>query len=326
MKNHRDLSVIIPCYNEEAVLDEMYRRITGVCQSLHPLSYEIILVNDGSKDKTLDIIRNLIQQDSHVVGINLSRNFGHQYALTAGLSICRGNRILIIDADLQDPPELLTEMMAEMDKGADVVYGKRTQREGESWFKRVTAAIFYRLLFRITEVPIPRDTGDFRLISKRINEILKSMPEQHRFIRGMVPWAGYKQVGVPYERDKRHGGQTKYTLKKMVTFSLDAITGFSISPLRIATYFSLGFAALAFASMAYVLYSHIFLDTVPGWASTSFIVSALGAAQLFSLGLVGEYVGRIFMESKKRPIFLIEEIITQQSLNNENDDKDLPER
>jgi dolichol-phosphate mannosyltransferase len=312
MNGKINLSVVVPCYNEGTVMNELYRRVKKVCDKLNLNHYEIILVNDGSRDNTWKMIKDLSDQDPNIVGICLSRNFGHQYSLSAGLEFSRGERILILDADLQDPPELLPEMMKLMDEGADVVYGKRIQRKGESFLKRFTASFFYRIFFHITDVDIPRDTGDFRLMSKRVKDILLKMPEHHRFIRGMVSWIGFKQIPLDYIREKRYAGKTKYTWKKMITFALDAVTSFSISPLRVATYISFIFACFAIASIGYVVFSWILLDTFPGWASTVFIISVLGAIQLFVFGIIGEYVGRIYMESKKRPKYVVSEIVSQQ--------------
>ena len=219
------LSVVVPCYDEAAVIRELHRRVTTVCRSLVGDSYELVLVNDGSRDKTWEILQMLAHCDDLVFAVDLSRNHGHQLALSAGLSLARGDRILVIDADLQDPPELLPHMMQLMDDGADVVYGQRVERDGETWFKKVSARTFYRLLLRMTDVPIPQDTGDFRLMSRRVVDALLAMPEYQRFIRGMVAWIGFRQVPLQYHRDKRFAGETKYSFGKMLTFALDAITG-----------------------------------------------------------------------------------------------------
>jgi glycosyltransferase involved in cell wall biosynthesis len=230
------LSVVIPCYNEEAVIHELYRRVTQACRSLVGGRYELVLVNDGSFDKTWAMLQELAHDDDRIVAVDLSRNHGHQLALSAGLSLARGEHILVIDADLQAPPELLREMMRLMDDGADVVYGQRVERDGETWFKRVSASVFYRLLFRMTDVGIPPDTGDFRLMRRPVLQALLAMPEQQRFIRGMVAWIGFRQVPLEYRRDRRLAGETEYPQRKMLTFAIDAITGFSIVPLRISLY------------------------------------------------------------------------------------------
>jgi dolichol-phosphate mannosyltransferase len=306
------LSVVAPCFNEEEVLPELHRRVTRACEEVVDGDYELILVNDGSRDQTWSLISSLAESDSHIVGVNLAHNHGHQLALTAGLSLCRGRRILIIDADLQDPPELLGEMMRLMDAGADVVYGQRSERRGESWLKQTSASLFYSLLSRLTEVPVPVDTGDFRLISARVLKALQSMPEQHRFIRGMIAWIGFKQVPLHYERDARFAGATKYPLRKMVSFALDAITGFSTQPLRISFYMGAFSLLVASLLIVYVLYSWLFLGAVRGWASVLIILLLFGSAQLWSLGILGEYLGRAYMQTKQRPLFIISEIVVTE--------------
>lgn len=302
------LSAVVPCYNEEKVLAELHDRLTAACRACMGDDYEIVLVSDGSRDQTWPMVKALAMADPHVVGVNLSRNFGHQLALTAGLSVCRGARILIIDADLQDPPELLTDMLALADQGADVVYGQRRTREGETWFKKTSAAIFYRLLRRMTDVDIPVDTGDFRLMTRRALDALQSMPEQFRFIRGMVAWIGYKQVALPYDRAERFADVTKYSFKKMVFFSLDAITGFSTRPLRMAVYAGVALALLSFGMLIFTVYSWFNQDVVPGWSSVMTVMLILGSANMLFLGVIGEYLGRLFLEAKQRPLFIIEEI------------------
>jgi glycosyltransferase involved in cell wall biosynthesis len=303
------LSVVIPCYNEAAVIRELYRRVTRACRSLVGDSYELVLVNDGSFDETWAMLQELGHNDGRIVAVDLSRNYGHQLALSAGLSLARGERILVIDADLQDPPELLPEMMRLMDDGADVVYGKRVERDGETWFKKVSARVFYRLLFRITDVPIPPDTGDFRLMSRQVLNALLAMPEQQRFIRGMVTWIGFRQVPLEYRRDKRFAGQTKYSLRKMLTFAIDAITGFSTTPLRISLYIALVFIAVALLLIIFVLFSWLFLGTVQGWTSIFLAMLIFASVQLFALAVMGEYLGRVYMQTKQRPLFIIREIV-----------------
>jgi len=304
------LSVVIPLYDEEAVVPEFYRRVTTVCRTLVGDSYELIFVNDGSRDNTWTILQMLAHRDDRVVAVDLSRNHGHQLALSAGLSLVRGERVLVIDADLQDPPELLPDMMQLMDDGADVVYGQRIAREGETWFKKVSARVFYRLLLCMTDVPIPRDTGDFRLMSRQVVDALLTMPEYQRFIRGMVAWIGFRQVPLRYHRDKRFAGQTKYPLGKMLTFALDAITGFSIAPLRVSIYLASCFVGLAGLLAIYVLVGWLYLGVVAGWTSIFLGMLLFSAVQLFSLGVIGEYLGRIYMQIKQRPLFIIREIVT----------------
>ena len=307
------VSVVAPCFNEEEGLREFHRRVAASCRAAAGESYEIVLINDGSRDGTWTLIADLSREDPHVVGINLSRNHGHQIALTAGLSQAKGERIFILDADLQDPPELLTAMMAEMDSGADVVYGRRRSRKGESWFKLATASAFYRCLHALTDVDIPLDTGDFRLMSRRAVKALMRMPEQHRFIRGMVTWLGFRQVAIEYDRDERLAGETHYPLHRMVRLAFDAITGFSIQPLRAASLFGMtvGLAGLAMLTRSlYVWFTH---ETVPGWTSLITVVLLLGSVQLLFLGVLGEYVGRLFMESKRRPLFIISDVVGREN-------------
>lgn len=302
------LSIVAPCYNEEAGVAELARRIAAVCDGMAVRNYELVLVNDGSKDSTWSRIQSLVAQYPQVVGVNLSRNHGHQLALSAALAMCRGQRILIIDADLQDPPELLPDMMRMMDDGADVVYGQRKERHGEGAFKLLSARYFYRVLSILADVHIPVDTGDFRLMNRKSLDVLLSMPEQHRFIRGMVSWIGMRQVPIEYSRDARFAGETKYPLRKMVRFALDAITGFSVKPLRFASYFGLAFASLAFLIMLNGLYEWYTQRTVRGWMSLMGVVLILGSVQLLMLGVIGEYLGRLYVESKGRPLFVIESV------------------
>lgn len=305
------LSVVVPCYNEEQGIAELYRRVTATCREAVGDKYEFVLVNDGSRDHTWPMIEDFANKDPHIVGVKLSRNFGHQMALTAGLELTKGERIFILDADLQDPPELLPDMMKAMDNGADVVHGQRLKREGETWFKKATALFFYRLLYRISDLEIPLDTGDFRLMSYRVKEGLRKMPEKQRYIRGMVTWLGYKQVSIPYIRQKRYAGATKYPLLKMISFALDAITSFSISPMRISVLFALFSAFSSFCLVVYVLLSWLTREAVPGWASLGAIITSFGAIQLLMLGITGEYVGRVYVEVKNRPQYLVDKLITK---------------
>lgn len=307
------LSVVVPCYNEETVLPELRRRLEAACQRAVGDAYELILVNDGSRDNTWPLLTAMSAESRHIVGVNLSRNMGHQVALTAGLSLTRGDRVLIIDADLQDPPELLSEMMASMDRGADVVYGQRVERDGESPFKRATAFVFYRILSALSEVEIPKDTGDFRLMDRKVVEALRGMPEQHRFIRGMVAWLGFNQVPIQYSREARFAGTTKYPFRKMARFAADAITGFSISPLRISSVLALVCFLMTGVLAAYVLYAWFALSTVRGWSSMLLLFLLFTGVQLLVLGVIGEYVGRMYIESKRRPLFIVSEIATQSS-------------
>lgn len=308
------LSVVVPCYNEEDGVLELHRRVSAVCHGCVGDAYELVLVNDGSRDATWKILRELSKVDKHVVAVNLSRNHGHQLALSAGLQMCRGERIFILDADLQDPPELLPKMMERMDDGCDVVFGQRIKREGETAFKKASAFAFYRLLHGIVDIDIPRDTGDFRLMSRRAVDILNSMPEQHRFIRGMVSWIGMRQEAVPYDRAARFAGETKYPLSKMIRFAIDAVTGFSILPLRMASYLGICFGIATLLLLVYVLVQHFLGHTVEGWTSLAVIILALGSVQLFVAGVMGEYLGRLYMESKGRPLFVIQEVVCSNEL------------
>jgi polyisoprenyl-phosphate glycosyltransferase len=246
---------------------------------------------------------------SHVVGINLSRNHGHQLALSAGLKMARGDAIFILDADLQDPPELLPQMMQRLEDGCDVVFGQRIKRDGETAFKKFTAYVFYRLLNRIVDIHIPPDTGDFRLMSRKALDVLNGMPEHHRFIRGMVSWIGMRQEALPYERAARFAGETKYPLSKMIRFAFDAITAFSTRPLRFATYSGLCFAFLELLLILFILYKYAIGATVEGWTSLAVIILAVGSIQLFVAGMMGEYLGRLYMEAKGRPLFVIQDIV-----------------
>ena len=299
------LSVIVPCFNEEEVLPEFHRRMTLACQASKLESYEILYVNDGSNDGTLRFVRDLQQKDTCVGIVDLTRNHGHQLALSAGLAHSRGALVLVIDADLQDPPELLESMMRKIKAGADVVYAQRNRRKGEGFLKRATAFLFYRLLGRIGGTPIPVDTGDFRLMTRRVVDILVGMPEAHRFVRGLVSWIGLEQVAIGYDRDVRFAGQTKYPFFKMFAFSLDAITAFATAPLRIVFLVSVLAMGLSVLMMAWTFYSFFFLGAVPGWSSGMTVFLFFTSVQLFSLAFIGEYVGRIFMESKRRPLYLI---------------------
>jgi polyisoprenyl-phosphate glycosyltransferase len=304
------LSVVAPCHNEEGNLDLLVERVQSVCSSLVSDNFEIILVNDGSTDGTWERIIYLSKNNTFIRGVNLSRNFGHQLALSAGLKYCTGERILIIDADLQDAPEHLREMMPIMDDGADVVYGKRVIRHGDSFIRSLASKIFYRLLNLLSNIEIPSDTGDFRLINRKVLTTLLSMPEHHRYIRGLISWIGFNQVPFNYERDERTSGKTSYTLKKLISFSLDAITGFSIKPLRLVNIFGSILIVLSGSLLLYLIYLWIFeVILVPGWISLLATTLFIGGIQMIFLGLIGEYIGRIFEQTKQRPLFIVSETI-----------------
>jgi dolichol-phosphate mannosyltransferase len=303
------LSIVVPCFNEEGCLATLHQRLTGAARASFGKDYEILLVNDGSSDRTWPLMREIAETDPNVVAVNLSRNHGHQLALTAGLDICRGELILVIDADLQDPPELLDDMVATMrSEGADVVYGVRKSRKGETAFKRATAHGFYRLLARATDVDIPLDAGDFRLMSRRALDVLLAMPEQARFIRGMVAWIGFRQVPILYDRDERFAGETKYPLRKMLKFAFDALTGFSSAPLKLASHAGLALSVGSLLIVLYIVYAWLAGRSIQGWTSLMLVVVVLGAVQMFVLALMGEYIGRLYNEAKGRPLYIVQEI------------------
>ena len=303
------LSIVVPCFNEEACLGALHERLGVAARKAVGKDYEIVLVNDGSRDGSWATMQRIAADDPRVVAVNLSRNHGHQLALTAGLDLCRGDHILIIDADLQDPPELLGDMLAAMrSEGADVVYGVRKSRAGETAFKRATAHGFYRLLSRATEVDIPLDAGDFRLMSRRALDALLAMPEQARFIRGMVAWIGFKQVPFAYDRQERFAGETKYPLKKMLRFALDALTGFSSAPLKLASHAGLWLSVGSVLLILYIAFAWLTGRSIQGWTSLMLVVVVLGAVQMFVLALMGEYIGRLYNEAKGRPLYIVQEI------------------
>lgn len=299
------LSIVAPCFNEEPCLQEFVRRSLKAAAETG-LDHELILVDDGSKDGTWRIISDVAARDPHVRGIRLLRNHGHQLALSAGLSVARGDLVLVIDADLQDPPELVGPMLAMLkQESASVVYGQRKTRAGETAFKRWTARGFYRFLSWMSNVDIPQDTGDFRLMTRDVVDILNAMPERHRFIRGMVAWIGGKQVPFLYDRDSRFAGTTKYPFRRMLWLAVDAVTSFSRRPLALATYLGLGLMAVSAGLVLWALVAYFIGDTEKGWTSLMAVIGILFAAQFFVLGIIGEYVGRMFEANQRRPLFLI---------------------
>ncbi len=303
------LSIVVPCFNEEACLPELHQRLSAAGRQASGDDYELVLVNDGSRDETWPLMQGFAANDPHLVAVNLSRNHGHQLALTAGLDLCRGDAILIIDADLQDPPELLPEMLQAMrEQRADVVYGVRKSRAGETAFKRATAHGFYRLLSRATDVDIPLDAGDFRLMSRRALDALLAMPEQARFIRGMVAWIGFRQVPFAYDRQERFAGETKYPFGKMLRFALDALTSFSSAPLKLASHAGLLLSIGSVLLILYIGYAWLAGQSIQGWTSLMLVVVVLGAVQMFVLALMGEYIGRLYNEAKGRPLYIVQEI------------------
>jgi glycosyltransferase involved in cell wall biosynthesis len=302
-----DISVVIPVYNEEANLLALYNRLLGVLAGISP-AYELIFVNDGSSDQSLRLIKELAARQPRVKYIDFSRNFGHQIAVSAGLDLAVGEAVVIIDSDLQDPPEVIAGLYARWQQGYDVVYGRRRHRPGESVTKKLTATFFYRLLARITHIPIPVDSGDFRIIGRKVVEALKQMPEKQKFIRGQISWVGFKQTYLEYDRAERNGGQTGYTYVKMIRLALDAITSFSNLPLKMATLSGFLVSGIAFLLMLYTLYSRfITKDYVPGWSSLMLSVLFLGGVQLISIGIIGEYISRLSDNVRNRPLYIINE-------------------
>jgi dolichol-phosphate mannosyltransferase len=303
-----DLSVVIPVYNEKAGLDALIARVTAAAVAIFDNRFELILINDGSRDGSWDAICQHASRDPRIVAINLSRNHGHQLALTAGLTHVRGDLVFVLDADLQDPPELLGPMLERVRQGYDVVYGQRIKRHGETAFKRGTAAAFYRMLGSMVDTDIPRDTGDFRLMTRRVVDQLNAMPERYRFIRGLVSFVGFNQIAFPYERDARFAGETHYPLRKMVALAVDAVTSFSTVPLRFASHLGMLFGLAGLVSLIGIVWVWLQGGTVQGWASLAALILIMGSVQLLVLGVFGEYLGRMYMEAKRRPLFIIAEV------------------
>jgi len=304
------LSVVVPVYNEVETLPHMHERLTQVLQQMG-FPYEIILVNDGSKDGSLHLMTEMSARDTHVKVVDFSRNFGHQAAITAGMAQSIGSAVVIIDADLQDPPEVIPQMMDQWRAGAEIVYAQRIERRGETIFKLLTANIFYRLLRRITAVDIPRNTGDFRLLDRRAVNAINALPERHRFMRGLAAWVGFRQVAVQYKRQERFAGTTKYPLSKMIRFALEAITGFSYFPLQLATTFGFISAALSLVGIVVAILLRVVWHEIVGEATTLILVLFLGGIQLIFLGVLGEYLGRIYDEVRARPLYIVRNVIGQ---------------
>ena len=302
-------SIVVPVFNEQEVLEEFYKRLFVVVEKLSE-SYEIVFVNDGSEDESLDIMKQLQNRNSKIKILDFSRNFGHQIAITAGMDYSNGRAVIIIDADLQDPPEVISNFVEKWKQGYDIVYGVREQRQGESIFKKLSAKLFYRILRRMTNVDIPVDAGDFRLIDRKVVDVFsQQIREKNRYIRGLTSWVGFKQVGVLYKRDKRFAGETKYPLRKMVKLGLDGIISFSNIPLKIVSFFGFLAAGSSFLYAIYALAMRVFTNqTIPGWTSLVLAVVFLGGVQLLSLGLIGEYISRINDESKGRPLYIIKKV------------------
>jgi polyisoprenyl-phosphate glycosyltransferase len=299
------ISIVAPIFNELENIPELYQRVKSVMTSTK-LTWELVLVDDGSSDGSTEVILNLAQQDKHVRPVIFARNFGHQIAVTAGWDYARGEAVIIMDADLQDPPEMIPDLIAKWREGYEVVYAVRAEREGETWFKKTTAAAFYRIVHRITDVNIPVDSGDFRLMDRKVVDVLKGMREKYRFLRGMSAWVGFRQIGVPYKRAARFSGTTKYPFNKMIKLALNAITGFSYFPLQLATYFGFASAGLSIIAIPVVIIMRLVgHGAFLGQATTLIAVLFLGGVQLISLGVLGEYLGRIYDEVKGRPLYIV---------------------
>ncbi len=309
-----ELSVIIPIYNEERIIPELYRRLR---ESVSQITgrYELIFINDGSSDRSLSELLKLAEQDPRVRYINFSRNFGHQIAVTAGLDHCRGQAVVIIDGDLQDPPELIPEMYRKHLEGYEVVYARRAERKGESFLKKATAKWFYRILRKLTSIDIPVDTGDFRLIDQKIVRYLRRMPEQNKFLRGQIAWLGFRQTEVLFTRDKRKYGTSGYSWSKMLQFAMDGITGFSDKPLRMVTKLGFAISLFSFCIILYAMYAHFVLHrTITGWTSLIISSAFLGGVQLLSIGIIGEYISRINRNVINRPLYIIEKTNVEDSV------------
>lgn len=300
-----DVSVIIPVYNEEQNIPALYSRLNNVVSDITP-SFELIFINDGSRDDSLKLVRELSREHSFVKYIDFSRNFGHQIAVTAGLDQCSGNAAIIIDADLQDPPELIPDLYKKLKEGYNVVYARRRKRDGEGFAKKFTAKLFYRILAKITSISIPVDTGDFRIIDRKIIDVLKEMPEHEKFLRGQISWIGYRQTYIMYDRSERQAGKTGYTYRKMLRFAIDGITSFSNFPLKFATIAGFIVSGLSFIMILYALYSRfISKNYEPGWTSLMLAVLFIGGVQLIGIGIIGEYISRISENVRKRPLYII---------------------
>lgn len=306
MSQKKLISWVMPCFNEEEVIHSTLDRIIKVSHSMNDYSWELIIVDDGSKDQTSDLIKKFNRRKIDIHLIRFSRNFGHQQAIQAGLDHCSGHAAIIIDADLQDPPELAVQMIQNWERGFNVVYGIRSKRIEENNFKRLTAFIFYRLLNIFSGISIPKDSGDFKLLDREVINVLNSMPEKGRFIRGLITWIGFKQKSIKYVRDKRLAGSTKYSLRKMIVLALEGLTTFSRRPLRLASFIGFFFSAISFLGIIYVLYIRFFtINWVPGWAAISLAILLSSGIQMICIGILGEYIGNIFFESKNRPLYII---------------------
>jgi len=304
----KTISVLIPAYNEEPVLDKLFPRLEDLANSNKDYEFEFLFINDGSKDNTLELIKGYSEKDPRVSYLNLSRNFGKEIGMIAGLDHATGDAVVIIDADLQDPPELIPEMIKLWEDGYDDVYAKRKSREGESWFKKFTSKMYYKTLQSVTRIPIQEDTGDFRLLDRRVVEALKQFRESQRNTKAMFSWVGFHKKEILYDRDSRAAGETKWNYIKLVELAIDGITSFTTAPLRISTYAGIAVSILAFIYLVYLVIRTVFLGVdLAGYPSMMAVILFLGGVQLLSLGIIGEYIGRIFNETKQRPLYLIEE-------------------
>lgn len=307
--NERSLvSVVVPVFNEREVIDAFYERATNALEAIGRVDHELLFVDDGSSDGSYERLMELANSDPHVRIVKFSRNFGHQIAITAGIDHARGDAVVVIDADLQDPPEVIGDFIEKWEEGYDVVYGVRSDRQGETRAKRLTARLFYRILRRFTSIEIPVDVGDFRLMSARATTQFRELREKDRFVRGLVSWMGFRQIGVPYSRQSRVAGETKYPYRKMVKFALDGITSFSNVPLKLATWLGYFASLLAFIYLATVFVQKALGHTVQGWATIMVALLFMGGVQLVSLGIIGEYIGRIFNEIKPRPMYVVDTV------------------
>lgn len=316
------LSLVLPIYNEEEVIPELHTRLQEFLKELE-LDAEVLFVNDGSRDKSMELLRGIAKDEPRYKILSFARNFGHQTAITAGVDYARGKAVVVMDADLQDPPSVVLKMVAKWKKGYDVVYAKRRSRAGESFFKLFTAKIFYRVFAAMIPIEVPLDTGDFRLMSRRVVIALRELRETHRFVRGMVSWVGFRQTAVLYDRPGRFAGETKYPLRKMLRFAADGITSFSVLPLRFATYLGMIISAMSVLYAIWAIVAHFALHiTLPGWTATVVLISLLSAVQLLMIGILGEYVGRIYEEVKRRPLYVIGDRVNLPRQRDTDDDED----